>query len=273
MALDRGLPVPLYHQVKTLILRDIQAERWQPEDRLPTEDELADRFKVSKITIRQAMRDLVSLGYVRREQGRGTFVQRPPINLGPRELTSFTTEMRGCAMRASSEVLERDFIAAADDIAAKLELADGTRLFRLRRLRLADGEPMGIQTAYIPAVLVPGIDAIDFAGASLYDVLTARYNLVPVSAHETHMAVAVGADDAALLQVSTGSAAMAAVRISRLPDGRPFECVESVMRGDRYTIVLDLVRSPPRSLGSAGSPVSKGGRRTSRPGSIVLARR
>jgi GntR family transcriptional regulator len=245
MVPDRDLPVPLYHQVKTLILRDIEAERWQPDDRLPTEGELADRFKVSKITIRQAMRDLVNLGYVRREQGRGTFVQRPPINLGPRELTSFTTEMRGHAMRASSEVLEQGFIDD-DDIAAKLEMSGGTLLFRLRRLRLADGEPMGIQMAYIPAALVPGIDTIDFASASLYDVLSARYNLAPVSAHETHMAVAVGTDDARLLHVLPGSAAMAAVRISRLTDGRPLECVESIMRGDRYTIVLDLVQSPPR---------------------------
>lgn len=242
---DRGLPVPLYHQVKALILRDIQAERWQPDDQLPTEDELADRFKVSKITIRQAMRDLVTLGYVRREQGRGTFVQRPPITLGPRELTSFTTEMRGHAMRASSQVLEQGFIGADDDIAAKLDIAGGALLFRLRRLRLADGEPMGIQTAYIPAVLVPGIDAIEFADASLYDVLNTRYSLVPVSAHETHMAVGVGLDDARLLHVLPGSAAMAGVRISRLQDGRALECVESIMRGDRYTIVLDLVRSPP----------------------------
>jgi len=92
--LNRDLPVPLYHQVKTLILREIEAGRWRPEDQLPTEDELGDRFKVSKITVRQALRDLAELGYIRREQGRGTFVQRPPVILGPRELTSFTGDFR-----------------------------------------------------------------------------------------------------------------------------------------------------------------------------------
>ena len=104
--LSRELPVPLYHQVKTQILRGIEAGQWHPEDRLPSEDELAERFSVSKITVRQAMRELAQLGYVRREQGRGTFVQRPPLVEGPRKLTSFSEEMRRHGAQASSEVLE-----------------------------------------------------------------------------------------------------------------------------------------------------------------------
>src|SRR5919108_90280 len=105
--LNRDLPVPLYHQVKTRILREIEAGRWRPDEQLPTEDELADRFRVSKITVRQALRELAQLGYIRREQGRGTFVQRPPLVEGPRELTSFTEEMRRQGVLASSEILEQ----------------------------------------------------------------------------------------------------------------------------------------------------------------------
>ena len=117
-----------------------------------------------------------------------------------------------------------------------------TPVFRLRRLRRADGEPMGIQTAFIPAVLVPGIDGVGFGTDSLYDVLASRYNLSPSSAHETHTAVTVGSDDARLLELTPGSAVMSAERVSRLADGRALEYVRSVMRGDRYKIVLDLVR-------------------------------
>jgi GntR family transcriptional regulator len=240
--LNRDLPVPLYHQVKTLILREIEAGRWRPEDQLPTEGELAERFKVSKITVRQALRDLADLGYIRREQGRGTFVQRPPVILGPRELTSFTGEMRGHGMRATSEVLEQDTIPAAPDIAAMLGIDGEDEVFRLKRLRLADGEPMGVQTAFIPAELVPGISHINFVNESLYDVLGTRYNLYPSSAQETHIAFAVGSDDARLLHLVPGSAVMAAERVSRLADGRALEYVQSVMRGDRYKIVLDLVK-------------------------------
>jgi GntR family transcriptional regulator len=240
--LNRDLPVPLYHQVKTLILREIETGRWRPEDQLPTEGELADRFKVSKITVRQALRDLADLGYIRREQGRGTFVQRPPVILGPRELTSFTGEMRGHGMQATSEVLEQGIVPASSDVSAHLGIEIDEDVFRLKRLRLADGEPMGVQTAFIPATLVPGIMKIDFVNESLYDVLGVRYNLYPSAAHETHIAFTVGADDARLLHLLPGSAVMAAERVSRLADGRALEYVQSVMRGDRYKIVLDLVK-------------------------------
>src|SRR6266545_560700 len=129
--LRRDLPVPLYHQLTSVILREIRAGRWAPGDRLPTEDELMARFRVSKITVRQALRELATLGYVRREQGRGTFVQRPPLEEGPRELTSFTDEMHHHGLAASSQVLEQGLIAAPDDIADKLAIPAAAPVFRL----------------------------------------------------------------------------------------------------------------------------------------------
>src|SRR5262245_36233220 len=175
--LKRGAPVPLYHQLKAALLRDIETGRWRPGDRLPTEDELIARFHVSKITVRHALRDLTLLGYIRREQGRGTFIQGPPLAEGPRELKSFTSEMRGHGLRATSRVLEQGVVAAPADIADKLDVAEADAVFRLHRLRLADDEPMGLQTAYIPMRLAPGIDELSFVGASLYEVLASRYGL------------------------------------------------------------------------------------------------
>jgi len=238
--LNRDAAVPLYHQLKTAILRDIEAGRWKPGDRLPTEDELIARFHVSKITVRQALRELSQMGYVRREQGRGTFVQRPPLEEGPRELTSFTGEMRRHGLRASSKVLEQSVVQATEDIADPLEIGVGESVFRLRRLRFADDEPMGLQTAFIAMNLAPGIDAISFAGASLYEILAARYALFPTAARETHQAIPVPDDVAPLLRVAPGSPALAAERLTSLADGRPLEYVQSIMRGDRYKIVLDL---------------------------------
>src|SRR4051812_1934339 len=234
--------MPLYHQLKASILRDIDAGRWRPGEQLPTEDALMTRFHVSKITVRQALRDLQQLGYIRREQGRGTFVQGPPIEEGPRDLKSFTAEMQGHGLRATSRVLEQGLIDAATDIAASLALSVGEPVFRLQRLRFADGEPMGLQTAYVPATLAPGIQRLSFADASLYEILAARFGLYPASARETHKAIAVPEDAAPLLRVPAGSPALAAERLTSLADGRPLECVHSIMRGDRYKVVLDLSR-------------------------------
>lgn len=240
--LKRDAPVPLYHQLKTAILRDIEAGRWRPGERLPTEDALIARFHVSKITVRQALRDLAQLGYIRREQGRGTFVQGAPLEEGPRELTSFTGEMRGHGLTASSRVLEQGVVAATDEVAARLGTTAGTSLFRLRRLRLADGEPMGLQTAFIPLRLAPGIDRLSFADASLYEVLASHYSLYPAAAREAHQAVLVPDDVAELLRVPAGSPALSAERLTALADGRPLEYVHAIMRGDRYKVVLDLAR-------------------------------
>jgi GntR family transcriptional regulator len=240
--LSRDTPVPLYHQVKTRILREIEAGHWRTNERLPTEDDLSARFKVSKITVRQALRELSQIGVIRREQGRGTFVQPPPVQQGPRELTSFTDEMRRHGIVASSQVLECGASTATADIAARLDIPSTEPVFRLRRLRLADGTPMGLQTACIPMSLVPGITDLSFVGVSLYDVLADRYSLYPASASETYVAVSITADDAQWLKLPAGSPAMAAERVTCLADGRRLEYVQSIMRGDRYKIVLDLVK-------------------------------
>ena len=240
--LKRGV-TPLYHQLKASILKDIEAGRWHPGDQIPTEDALAARFRVSKITVRQALRDLAQLGFIRREQGRGTFLQAPMLEEGPRELKSFTAEMRGHGLTATSRVLEQGIVTAPPDIARPLQLEDAAPVFRLHRLRFADAQPMGVQTAFVPVALAPGIDEIDFTGASLYEVLASRYSLYPASARETHQAVSMPDDIAPLLHAAPGAPALRAERLAVLADGRPLECVQSIMRGDRYKVVLDLTRA------------------------------
>ena len=245
-ALSRRGPVPLYHQLKTVILREIEAGRWQPDQQLPTEHELAQRFRVSKITVRQALRELAGAGFIRREQGRGTFVEPRKLQQGPRELTSFTDEMRRHGLLPTSRLLDQEVVLSPDEIATALRIAPGTRLFKLRRLRLADGEPMGIQTAYLPLDLVPGITDRNFANVSLYDFLQAQYGLHPANARETYCVAQLKRDEAELLRVPARSPAMIAERITFLADGRPFEYVRSLMRADRYKVVIDLTR-PPRA--------------------------
>lgn len=244
--LSRDGPLPLYHQLKTVILREIEAGRWQPDEQLPTEDALSRRFRVSKITVRQALRELADDGLIRREQGRGTFVERRRLQQGPRELTSFTGEMRAHGLVPSSKVLNQEVVAAPPAVSVALRLAPDAPVFRLRRLRLANREPMGVQTAFIPLDLVPGIADMRFGDASLYDILQSRYNLHPATAQETYCVTRLKGADAALLRVPARSPAMSAERVTFLSDGRPFEYVQSVMRGDRYKIAIDLTRHPPR---------------------------
>jgi GntR family transcriptional regulator len=241
-ALDKSLPVPLYHQLKTVLMTAIDSGKWQPDQQIPNESQLAEMFGVSKITVRQALQDLAQLGYIRREQGRGTFVSKPKFGEGPRELTSFTEEMLQHRLKPGARVLEQGLTEADPKVAEVLGIGAAAPVYMLKRLRLANGEPLGIQTAHIPAALVPDLERQDMTDLSLYDVLQSRYGLHAARATETYHAVLAQPKTVELLGIAPNSPVFAVERVTRLPNGRPFEFVYTIMRGDRYSVVLELVK-------------------------------
>jgi GntR family transcriptional regulator len=238
--LDKNLPVPLYHQLQGVLKAEIESRKWRADEQIPNETKIAERFGVSKITVRQALQKLAEQGYIRREHGRGTFVARRKFDEGPRELTSFTEEMRRRDLAATSRVLGQFVWEADARVADALLLPLHSPIFVLKRVRLAGGEPMSVQTAHIPAAFVPGLEVTE--NSSLYEVLQSRYHLYAARARETYFAAAAEPQAAELLGIPAGSPVFSVERVTLLPNERPFEFVQSVVRGDRYTIVLDLVK-------------------------------
>jgi GntR family transcriptional regulator len=238
--LDKDLPVPLYHQLQTVLKAEIESGRWRPGEQIPTESQLVENFGVSKITVRQALQNLVDLGYIRREHGRGTFVSKRKFDEGPRELTSFSEEMKGHSLTASSRILSQAVENFEGRVAESLGLPAGSPVLVLKRLRLANGEPLSVQTAHIPAALVPGFQLDE--RSSLYEELQTRYHLYAARAKETYVAATAEPPVSKLLRIRSGSAVFQVERITFLPNDRPFEFVQSTIRGDRYSIVLDLVK-------------------------------
>ncbi len=157
-------------------------------------------------------------------------------------MTSFTDEMKSRGFRPTSKVLKQDVINAETEIAEKLRITEGSPVMRLKRLRIAEGEPMGIQTAYLSLALAPQLALEDFTDASLYEILDRKYGLWPARAQESYVAVLLDGAEAKLLKVAAASPALSAERISYLTSGQPLELTYSIMRGDRYKIVLDLTR-------------------------------
>src|ERR1035437_9782899 len=123
--LDKDLPLPLYYQLKCAVRDAIDLGYWQAGEQLPNENKLAEDFGVSKITVRQALRQLADLGYVRREQGRGTFVSKPKLEHGPRSLPGFPEESRRPRVPAPSRVLEHSEAPPDARVAEALELCPG----------------------------------------------------------------------------------------------------------------------------------------------------
>src|SRR4051794_38060046 len=214
-ALDKDLPVPLYHQLQSVLKAEIESRKWHADEQLPTETKLAERFGVSKITVRQALQKLAEMGYIRREHGRGTFVARRKFDEGPRELTSFTEEMRRHDLSATSRVLSQGVVEAEDRICDALLIPAASRVYVLKRVRVAGGEPMAIQTAHIPAVFVPGLDMTETN--SLYEALQSQYHLLPARARETYFAAVAGEPAAEMLGIAVGSPVFHVERVTLLP--------------------------------------------------------
>jgi GntR family transcriptional regulator len=239
--LDKNSPVPLYHQLQGVLKAEIESGKWRPGEQLPNETKLTELYRVSKITVRQALHELAELGYIRREHGRGTFVERRKFGEGPRELTSFTEEMRRHDLVATSRLLSQRRVEADAKVADALRLPVKTSILELKRVRLASREPMSIQTAHIPAAFVPGLHVTE--GVSLYEVLQKRYHLYAARARETYFAALADAASAELLAIPIGAPVFTVERVTMLPNEKPFEFVQSIVRGDRYSIVLDLVKT------------------------------
>ena len=232
---DRTRPEPLWHQAEQALRALIADGTWPDGTQLPNEGKLSEMLGVSRITIRHALRIVEESGLLRREHGRGTFVRTSTVTAGMRGLTSFTQEMAERGLVVGSRVLEMVEMPASLDVASALEITEGEAVVMVRRLRAGNNQPIGIQTAYLPAARVPGFADVARPLLSLYEVLRTGFGITPQVAREIYRVGTVSAENAPLLDVEAGSPAFIVQRITSDARG-PFEYTVSTMRGDRYEI-------------------------------------
>lgn len=235
---------PLYQQSAEALRTRLAQSEWKEGDRLPSESELCEEFGVSTVTMRRAVATLVAEGLLIRLQGKGTFVSSDHAILqGPPQLTSFTQDLHMRGWRSTARLLSLNMERAPGHVTTKLGLAAGALVHVLRRVRLADERPVAIQTAYVPALLFPGLEAYDFTRASLYEIFQRDYGVKPANASDVYRVGKVTAEEAGLLEVETDSPAFRVARLTSDSTGRRIEMVENVIRGDRWAVVLRLTAS------------------------------
>lgn len=240
--IKRRQGISLYYQVAEVLREKILSGEWRPGDQIPTEDELCQLFQVSRTTVRYALSTLVSEGLIFRKQGQGTYVAEPTLEQGSPQLLGFTEEMTQKGAHPGSRVLAVERVSASEKVAEKLHLQVGEFVIMIKRLRLVNNEPIGIQTAYVPFNLCPELLNEDLSG-SLYALLERKYQIHLCSAKDTYYVGMLKKEEAELLEVPPGSAAFVVERITVTPDGTPVEYVRSFMRGDRYKVSHQLSRS------------------------------
>src|SRR5436190_20552845 len=159
--------LPLYAQLKEQIIAAIARRDLAPSDKIPSQRVLCEGYGMSHMTVRRAINELLHEGVIYAIPGKGLYVTEPKHDAEP-PLRGFTEDMSRRGMVASSTVLAAEIVGASTVLASALGVAVGTTLVYLRRLRLADGEPMAVQGSYLPHALCPGLLEHDLGRGSLF---------------------------------------------------------------------------------------------------------
>jgi GntR family transcriptional regulator len=241
MTVEQGVRMgqPKHREVRERVLTEVAAQLGHNE-MLPTERQLAERFGVSRMTVRQALNGLREEGVLHSVRGVGTFLAAPRVSKPP-ALTSFSEDLISRGYTPSTRLLAAEEVSLSRDIAVELGVAPGARGYRIERLRLADGNPMCHEEVFLAAARFPGLLAQDLE-QSLYGVLNDRYAVVLRRAQQQIKAINLGADIAGLLEVEEGAAALLVKRITLDEDGRIVERGQSICRGDLYDFSLVVTR-------------------------------
>lgn len=231
---------PLYQALADALLEQIRSGELQPNERIPSESELVQRYGLGRNTVRHAISELVSEGVLKTIHGVGTFVVDNRISKTAEYLLGFTQEMELLGREVGSEVLEARLMAADSFLARRLQVQLGAEVVYLARLRLVEGQPTAIERAHLPHGLCPGILNYDFSQASLYQVLSEVYGRRPDHAEQEIEASLATAQVAELLQLERPAVVFMFHRETRLGDGRVIEYVDSEVRADQFRFYTKL---------------------------------
>lgn len=238
--IDKQHPLPIYHQLKEMLRGKIRAGEWNPGDSVPSERELSETYDISRMTARQALKELTIEGLVYREQGRGTFVANPRLVQSLSRLTGFTEDMRERALRPGARVLQLKMTPASARAAKALKIDENMPIALLERLRLADGEPMAIERSHLHFDRVEEVLHENFENNSLYGSLTEKFGIIPTSAEQQIAADLCSQHRRATLKLDEGAPVLRTSRITYEQHGNPFEFAEAVYRGDRYIFHAEM---------------------------------
>jgi GntR family transcriptional regulator len=239
--IDKNSPIPIYHQLEEYIKSQIESGELKPDEAIPSERVYADLFKISRMTIRQALTNLVNDGYLYRQKGKGTFVNQKKVENRLEGMTSFTEDMKERGLTPGSRLVSFEIIPASRKIADMLHLVEHTPVFEIKRVRLADDAPLALETTFLPANLVKGLTE-EIINHSLYEYIEEKLSLTIHEATQQIEATIAKEHELPLLEIDRGSPVLLIHRTSYLKDGTPFEYVKSAYRADRYKFIHTMQR-------------------------------
>jgi len=235
---DRTNPLPLYYQLKEKLLKKIKNEEWKSGQKIPPEAELCELYKLSRITVRKALEELVHNGYLTRFQGKGTFVASASFEQKLSKFYSFSEALLQKGKKESVEMLSFS-VENADNAAAKqLSIALNEKIFRIVRLRSVDNTIYVLETSYIPMQLCPSLSKKAIIEKGLYNSMR-KLGLNPQRIIEKFRADALHSHEAKQMKLKSGQPVIHLERTTF--DGSTIiEYCVSIVRGDFFTYTVEL---------------------------------
>lgn len=238
--IDKQSFVPIYYQLQELLVGRIESGELKPGDKLPSENELVEKYDISRNTAQKAIRALVNWGLAQRIQGKGTFVCNKSVTLSITASLSLTSEIVGLNKVPHSHILQAKVIEASMDIAKKLNIPKDSEVYIIQRIRSVDDLPLMIQTSYIPVKFLPDLLDKNLEDKSLFSMIMEEYGIKIDNASEVMRAVSVTKFEGEMLDIPEFSPAFLLQRQTFLKDGKVFEYAKTVVRGDKSKFTVDL---------------------------------
>lgn len=240
-ALNKSEGIPLYTQIRKSLRDDIVNKVLAPGQKIPSEDELAVKFGVSRMTVRQGISDLIDEGLLYRRHGVGTFVAQPHFERDHSRLTNFVESAKAEEIDISIRLLIADILPAKLKVAQSLALNEGDLVVRVKTLRYTTGLPITVHDAYVPYKLFPQLLQEDLEARHLWDIFE-LYGCRVKRAVQRLEAREADEEIAGLLDIDEGFPILYKERTVYLDDGTPVEFTYCYNRGDRYTLTVVLNR-------------------------------
>lgn len=239
--LDHRLPIPLYYQLKEIFDHKIQSGEWAPGQFIPTENELIQQYKVSRTTVREGITALVNEGKLEKKQGKGTMVCQPKMEERLGHLTGFAEEMISKGFVPGARVLGSEEIQPTGKVKDMLLGGKDGVVLCIRRIRLADGEPIAIERTYWPQEIGKLFQHMDLSTIAFYSVLE-QNGIRLRDADELINAKTASKQDAQLLGIKEKDPVLSMERITYSSAGAPIEYTFTDYRSDRYHYRVHLQR-------------------------------
>ena len=239
-ALRKNSSEALYVQLVEALIQRIN-DQYEPGDKILSEREICETYGVSRTTVRQALTELLNMGYIYKRHGLGTFVaDRHANRKNLAESYSFTEGMKKIGKTPSSQILDFRLEPASYLLARQLDLLTDEKVYRIDRLRLADGDPMMVERTYLPARSFPGLSAALLEKKPLYEVFRQNYGQKISVANEEIMAALMSKTEAEVLGSSPANPCLKIERFSYNVADEIIEYTISTARADQFSYHLSF---------------------------------